>query len=217
MWMALIILSINIVYISLLTIRLIFVVKGRKVLASMICFVEAFIFVLGISLVIDNLDNILNLFAYAAGFALGILTGSKIEERLALGYVLVKVISKNDVDPFAETIRKKGFGVTSWLGEGKTGKRLVMEILTSRKDQRDLYNYILAYDPEAFIVSHEPQHFRGGFWVDNLRKYCKKHGRTLEHPFEDNLPGIDMEIIEEMKSDLLEDEPCKDDKVNTGN
>lgn len=200
MTMVLIILAINIVYVSLLTMRTMFILKGKRYLASAISAVEAFVFVLGIGLVIDNLDEIQNLFAYAAGFALGILLGTKIEERLALGYVTVKVISKETDYPFAQTLRKKGFGVTSWIGEGRGGKRLVMDILTSRKDQQDLYKYILAYDPGAFVVSHEPQHFRGGFWVDSLRKYCKKQKKTLEHPFEDVFPDMDAQEIKEIQA-----------------
>ena len=200
MTMVLIILVINIAYISLLTIRTMFILKGRRYLASLISAGEAFVFVLGIGLVLENLGEIQNLFAYAGGFALGVLLGTKIEEHLALGYVVVKVISKQTDYPFAETLRKKGYGVTSWLGQGRGGKRLVMDILTSRKDQQDLYNYILAYDPEAFVISHEPQHFRGGFWVSSLKKYCKKHGKTLEHPFEENFPDVDPQVIEEIQA-----------------
>jgi uncharacterized protein YebE (UPF0316 family) len=193
MGMVLIILLINVVYISLLTIRTMFVLKGKRYLAALISAGEAFVFVVGIGLVIDNLGEIQNLIAYAAGFAIGILVGTKIEERLALGYVTVKVISKQIKSPFSRELRNKGFGVTSWLGEGRDGERLVMEILTSRKNQRLLYSYIVAYDPEAFVISHEPQHFRGGFWVNSLRKYYKEHGEPIEHPVEENLPGIDPE------------------------
>lgn len=193
MVMVLIILVINVVYISLLTMRTMFMLKGKKYYASFISALEAFVFVVGIGLVIDNLGEIQNLIAYAAGFAIGILVGTKIEESLALGYVTVKAISKDVESPIAQTLRVKGFGVTSWLGEGRDGHRLVMEILTSRKDQKDLYRYILTLDPNAFIISHEPQHFRGGFWMNSLRKYCKQQGRPLDDPFASNLPGVDLQ------------------------
>ncbi len=202
MVMVIIILAINIVYVSLLTVRTMFILKGKRHLASLVSAAEAFVFVLGIGLVIDNLGEIQNLIAYAAGFAIGILVGTKIEERLALGYVMVKVISKNPDCTLAETLRRKGFGVTSWLGEGRVGQRLVMEMLTSRKDQRDLYTYVLAYDPEAFIISCEPQHFHGGFWVNSLRKYCKKYGKSLEFPFEENLPSLDDQTIEDIQESI---------------
>jgi len=187
----LLILVINILYISLLTIRTMFTLKGQRYYASATSAAEAFVFVLGIGLVIDNLDNLLNLFAYAGGFSIGILLGTRIEDRLALGYITVKVISKHCDYPLPQLLRRKGFGVTSWLGEGRGGQRLVMEILSSRKDQKDLYSYIVSCDPEAFVISYEPQHFRGGFWVKNLRKYCKKHGKPREYPFEDFFPKVD--------------------------
>lgn len=200
--MVLIILAINITYVSLLTLRTIFVLKGKRALASLLSAGEALVFVLGIGLVLENLGEIQNLFAYSGGFALGILAGAKIEERLALGYVTVKVISKDAEHPFPWMLRKRGFGVTCWTGEGRDGKRLVMEILVSRKDQKDLYNYIMAYDPEAFLVSYEPQHFHGGFWVNSLRKYCKKHGKSLEHPYDDLLPGVDEERVRQIQETM---------------
>lgn len=206
MLMVLIILMINISFVSLHTVRMMFIFKGRRYIASLIGAVEAFIFVLGIGLVLENVEAIQNLVAYAAGYAIGILVGTKIEERLALGYVTVKVISKNIQYPLSQELRRKGFGVTAWLGEGRGGQRLVMEILTSRKDQQDLYRHIMAFEPEAFIICYEPQHFRGGFWVSSLRKYCKKHGKDLEHPFEDNLPGVDPEDIEEIQETINSDE-----------
>lgn len=200
MSMVLIILVINITYVSLLTIRTMFMLKGKRYQASLVSGVEAFVFVLGIGLVIENLEEIQNLFAYAAGFALGILAGTRIEEYLALGYVTVEVISKNLHNPLPEYLREKGFGVTSWLGDGRDGKRAVMEILTSRKNQGQLYNYIVSHDPEAFIISYEPQHFRGGFWVKSLKRYNKKHGKSMEYPTEENLPGVTPESIEEIES-----------------
>ncbi len=201
MAMVLIILAVNVAYVSLLTVRTMFTLKGKRYLASLISAFEATVFVLGVGLVIDNLGEIQNLLAYAAGFAIGILVGTKIEERLALGYVTVKVISKHLHRTFPRALRNKGFGVTSWRGEGRGGERLVMEILTSRKDQERLYNYIVAYDSEAFIISYEPHHFYGGFWVNSLKKYCRKHGRSLEHPFEDNLPGVDTRMVEQLQEE----------------
>jgi uncharacterized protein YebE (UPF0316 family) len=184
-----------------------FVLKGKRYLASLISAGEAFVFVLGLGLVIDNLGEIQNLIAYAAGFAIGILVGTKIEDYLALGYVTVKVISKQDQIPFTKELRNKGFGVTSWLGEGRDGKRLIMEILTTRKNQRLLYNYVISLDPEAFVISHEPQHFRGGFWVKSLRKYYKQHDEIFEQPFEEEyMPaGVDAQSIAEIKSTLDND------------
>ncbi len=206
MEMIIIILLINVVYVSFLTIRMLFTLKGQRYLAALISSVEVFVYVLGLGLVLDNLDQISHLLAYAIGFALGVLVGTKIEEKIALGYVTVKVISKHIEYPFAETLRQKGFGVTSWIGRGMDGERNVMEILTSRKDQKDLYTYVIALDPHAFIISYEPQHFHGGFWVSSLKKQAKKQGEELEYIHEENLPGVSEEDVNEVKEEIIYDD-----------
>lgn len=93
MQMVLIILTINIVYVSFFTIRMILTLKGQKYLAAALSTFEVIIYIIGLGLVLDNLDEIQNLIAYAIGYALGVLVGTKIEEMLALGYVTVKVIT----------------------------------------------------------------------------------------------------------------------------
>ena len=201
MSMVLIILVINIIYVSFYTIRMILTLKGQKYFAALISSIEVLIYVVGLGLVLDNLNQIENLIAYALGFSIGVLLGMKIEEWLALGYVTVKVITDRYDQPFAQKLRESGYGVTSWMGEGRDGYRLMMEILTRRKDQQDLYNLVLAYDSKAFIISHEPQHFRGGFWVRNLKKQAKREGEAFTVVNEEILPGVTEETIQEFKEE----------------
>lgn len=198
MMMIIIIFSINVVYVSFFTIRMILTLKGQKYLAAAISSIEVLIYVIGLGLVLDNLNEIQNLIAYAMGYAMGVLVGSKIEEKLALGYVTVKVITNRFDLAFSKLLRDQGYGVTSWMGEGRDGKRLMMEILTRRKAQEELYNLIVAYDPKAFIISHEPRHFHGGFWVKGLKKHAQEHGIEDHVVHEDHLPGVSEESIQEI-------------------
>nr|WP_070120969.1 DUF5698 domain-containing protein [Bacillus marinisedimentorum] len=165
-----IILVVNIVYVSFFTIRMILTLKGQRYLAAFISMFEVVIYVLGLGLVLDNIDQIQNLVAYAVGYGLGVVVGMKIEEKLALGYITVNVISKGyDVD-IAKAIRDKGYGVTSWQASGLEGDRLAMQILTPRKYELQLYHSIKEIDPKAFIIAYEPKTIYGGFWVKNVRK-----------------------------------------------
>lgn len=166
----LIILVINIVYVSFSTIRMILTLKGRRYLAAIVSIFEVIVYILGLSIVLDNLDGIQNIIAYAVGFALGIICGSIIEERLALGYITVNVISSNPTLQFTERLRKEGYGVTSWTSSGMNGDRLSMQILTTRKQELQLYELITEIDPRAFIVAYEPKHIQGGFWVRQVRR-----------------------------------------------
>ncbi|SEQ45327.1 DUF2179 domain-containing protein [Piscibacillus halophilus] len=164
-----IILSVNIVYVSLLTVRMIFTLKGKRYIAASVGVFEITAYTLGLGLVLDNLDQIQNLIAYALGFGLGVITGMKIEEKLAIGYITVNIISSNPDIPFTETLREKGYGVTSWYAYGMEGDRLAMQVLTPRKYELMLYETIKEIDPKAFIIAYEPRQIFGGFWVKKVK------------------------------------------------
>ncbi|MGG1572617.1 DUF2179 domain-containing protein [Fictibacillus sp. NRS-1165] len=166
-----IILLINVVYVSFFTIRMILTLKNQRYLAALISVFEVIIYVIGLGLVLDNLDKIQNLIAYALGYGLGVLAGMKIEEKLALGYITVNVITTETEAGLPNAIRSKGFGVTDWMASGREGQRLMMEILTSRKSESNLYEAVRSLDPKAFIISHEPKAFHGGFWVKSIRRH----------------------------------------------
>ncbi|HIV74932.1 MAG TPA: DUF2179 domain-containing protein [Candidatus Pseudogracilibacillus intestinigallinarum] len=185
-----IILVINIIYVTFLTIRMILTLKGRKYLAAIVSVFEVVVYIMGLSIVLDNLDGIQNIIAYALGFALGIITGSFIEEKLALGYITVNVVSGDPSLNFSERLRKEGYGVTSWRSSGRDGDRLSMQILTPRKYELNLYKIISDIDPKAFIMSYEPTQIHGGFWVKQIRK-----GKLTNVPPEN--PIIQSEIDKE--------------------
>lgn len=149
---------------------MILTLKGRRYLAALVSTIEIVVYILGLSIVLDNLSEIQNIIAYAVGYALGIIIGSIIEERLALGYITVNVVSVNTDLPFTKKLREAGFGVTSWRSSGMDGDRLSMQILAPRKRELQLYQVVTEIDPKAFIVSYEPKHIQGGFWVKQVRK-----------------------------------------------
>ncbi|MGJ6937181.1 DUF2179 domain-containing protein [Listeria monocytogenes] len=161
---------VNILYVTIYTVRLLLTMKGYRYLAALSSVFEMIIYVVALSLVLDNLNNIANVLAYAIGFGVGIIVGMKIEERIALGYITVNVITKEYNLDLPNQIRGLGYGVTSWLASGRDGERMMLEILTQRKNERKLYKHIIEIDNGAFIVSSEPKQIHGGFWVKQVRK-----------------------------------------------
>src|SRR5699024_6477465 len=143
----------------------------RKYLAAFVSVFEMMVYIMGLSIVLDNLNGIQNILAYAIGFAIGIICGSAIEERLALGYITVNVVSANPDLPFGEKLREQGFGVTSWRSSGRDGDRLSIQVLAPRKQEVKLYRLVRELDPRAFLVSYEPKSIQGGFWVRQVRRH----------------------------------------------
>jgi uncharacterized protein YebE (UPF0316 family) len=164
----LLIIVINIAYVSLFTVRLIFIMKGYRLLASAISMVEVFIYLIGLTIVLDNIDKPLNILAYSLGFAGGVYLGGKIEEWLALGYVTLQIVVDTDSSRVPISLRERGFGVTSWLADGKDGQRVVMQVLAKRNQEKKLMRTIQDIAPKAFIISYEPRFLKGGFWTKRL-------------------------------------------------
>ncbi|MWY79996.1 DUF2179 domain-containing protein, partial [Francisella tularensis] len=138
----------------LYTIRTILTLKGLRNLAALTGVFEVTTYVVGLGLVIDDLNEIQNLIAYALGFGTGVIVGMKIEEKLALGYLTVNVITSNFEQDLPNMLRNRGYGVTNWTAHGRDGARLMLEILTPRKWEMNLYQTVRELDPNAFLVSH---------------------------------------------------------------
>lgn len=168
--MVLIIFSINIVYVTFFTVRMIMTLKGYRYLAAGVSMVEVVIYIVGLGLVLDNLDQIQNLIAYALGYGSGVIIGSKIEEKMALGYITVNVITSEAGEHLPKLLREKGYGVTDWNANGRDGGRQSMQILTPRKMELKLYKAIQEIDPKAFIIAYEPKTIHGGFWVKTVKR-----------------------------------------------
>lgn len=167
---------INFAYVTLNTLRFMLTMKGYRILAPIMSMAEITIYILGLSLVLNRLDNPLNLLVYALGYAIGISVGIKIEDSLALGYIMVTAIlpanSQQDVS-LPRILREQGYGVTQSYGEGLEGERMILEILSPRSNERTLYQLIKEVEARAFIISYEPKYISGGFWTKKIRKRQK--------------------------------------------
>lgn len=164
---------INFSYVTISTIRFMLTMKGYRLVAPLLSMIEITIYVLGLSLVLNRLDNPMNLFLYALGYAVGISVGIKIEDQLALGYIMTTVILPSNTDQEESlpiVLRKNGYGVTQTVGEGLAGERMILEILSPRKQERELYRLIKSVEERAFIITYEPKYISGGFWTKRVRK-----------------------------------------------
>ena len=165
----LLILLLQLIYVPIYTLRTIFLVKNITVLASILGIAEMLIYVFGLSLVFGGDQNFVSMVVYAVGFGLGILLGTKLEQKIAIGYINVTVNTQEKNCNLIDTLRQNGFGVTLYTGEGRDSERYRMEILTKRNRENELIATVEKFEPSAFIISYEPRTFKGGFLLDRLR------------------------------------------------
>ncbi|MBA4385112.1 MAG: DUF2179 domain-containing protein [Anaerolinea sp.] len=146
------------------TIRVLFVVRGKKLLVWILGLFQSLIFVVAISSVLSQLSNILNIIGYATGFATGNLIGMLIENRLAIGHVLVNIISSNRGTFIAERLRASGYAVTEISGRGMNGTVFELHVSVLRKDVNQVETIVLESDPQAFVTAEDVRPVRRGFW-----------------------------------------------------
>ncbi len=154
---------INLIYITLNTLRVILTMRGYRKVAPVIAVIEVTIYTVGLSIVMQYLSNPIYLIAYALGFGVGIYTGMMIEDRLALGYSVIQIITDSLDHSLAESLRSLGYGVTIERGYGRDGERLILTVLSPRTTERQLYKAIDQLSPSAFYYSSEAKYIQGGF------------------------------------------------------
>ncbi|MFD1671960.1 DUF2179 domain-containing protein [Agrilactobacillus yilanensis] len=168
--------GINVLYLTVNTMRLLLQNRGLSVPAALFGMIEITLYTLGLNYVLKNLNQPIYLLAYAFGFGTGIFLGMLIDRWLAIGYVIVQVITPQDDaeaeqvhSTLARIIRDQGYGVTEMNGRGRDGHREILEVLVPRKDEKIVYDTVLAYNANAFMISITPTGFNGGFWSRRAR------------------------------------------------
>lgn len=163
LWSLLIFVS-RITDVTLGTIRVNMIVRRKKLMAAMVGFFEVIIFVSIIVRVVRDLSNFYSILAYGAGFACGTLIGITISERLSKDLVSTNIISKNDTKDIEDELRREGFGATSYVGNGKEGSVKIINVVCRHSNLPELSKIVCSMDPNAFIVSHTLEDFRGGYF-----------------------------------------------------
>ncbi len=155
--------------VSIGTLRIIYVSRGRKVLAPLLGFFEVSIWLLAISQIMQNLDNVVCFLAYAIGFAAGNLVGILIEEKLAMGTLIVRIFLIKDDCRMQERLYEEGFGVTRLNGHGKSGEVTILFSVIKRKDMRRIVGVIEHCQSNAFYSVEEAKSVRKGYYPSNPR------------------------------------------------
>ena len=149
---------------SLDTVRVLMVIRGRKLATWVLGFIQGLIFVYVIGSVISQLDNILNLIAYSAGFGTGNVVGMIVTDRLALGHIHITIVSSSWGAAIVESLRENGFAVTEIPARGRDGAVSMLHCDIRRKDVQRLERLVDEIDESAFITAEEVKPVRRGFW-----------------------------------------------------
>ncbi|MBV5278760.1 MAG: DUF2179 domain-containing protein [Campylobacteraceae bacterium] len=144
--------------VSIGTLRIIFVAKGLRYLAPILGFFEVSIWLGAISQVMENMTNLTNFFAYAIGFSLGNYLGMYIESRLAIGMVVVRIITKSDSSNLVRALRAMRYSVTVADAQGNSGDVKIIFTVIKRSGIKMVQSLILEHNPQAVYSIEDVRH-----------------------------------------------------------
>lgn len=170
--------------VSLGTIRIIFISKGIKYLAPLIGFFEILIWLLAIGQIMQNLTNIYYYLFYAGGFAIGNLIGIILEEKLSIGTVAIRIITRKNADDLIEVLRRKHISITIVDAHGAKGPVKLLFSIVKRQNAKKVIRLVKKYNPNAFYsiedirqVSKDLPPYRKnssvGFFTDFIKNWRK--------------------------------------------
>jgi uncharacterized protein YebE (UPF0316 family) len=150
--------------VTLGTMRIIFLARGMRMLAPVLGFFEVCIWLFAVGQIMRNLNNLGCYFAFAAGFTMGNFLGIFLEKRLALGKVVIHVITARDAAELLARLRSANYGVTLLEGRGGVGPVKMVMTAIPRKDMTSVLELVKEFDPHAFYAVHDLQAAAAGIF-----------------------------------------------------
>lgn len=147
------------------TLRIIFVSKGNKKVAPILGFIEVLAWIIVIGEIMKSANNIACYIGYSLGFAAGNYIGMKIEEKLAIGNLIIRIITHQNAQKLKNAIIEKGFGLTIVPGFGATGNPVdVIFMAIHRSDLPNVIELIKIYNPDAFYTVEDLRYVNEGYF-----------------------------------------------------
>ncbi|MCC7303603.1 MAG: DUF2179 domain-containing protein [Bacteroidia bacterium] len=136
--------------VTLGTIRHVFIARGFNKLVPLLGFFEVLIWIIVVRQVMNGMESWPAYIAWAGGFALGNYFGLIIEQRLALGMQIVRIITHQASDDLVRSMREMDHGVTIMDAQGAKGPVKVIFTIVKRESLNDLEDAIAIHQPNAF-------------------------------------------------------------------
>ncbi len=141
--------------VSLGTIRHVFISKGLRKIVPVLGFFEVLIWIIVVAQVMKNLNNIACYLAWAGGFATGTYVGLLIEEKLALGVQVIRIITNQNCEELLTALKQNNHGVTIVDAQGGMGPVKMIFTIIQRKNVQQVIKLIHQYNPTAFYSIEE--------------------------------------------------------------
>lgn len=146
--------------VSISTLRIMLMMSGRMRISAVMGFFESMVWLLAISQILQNINNPITYIAYAGGFATGIYVGMLIEEKLAVGNVILRIITQKNALALTEALRAAGFRLTTVDALGSKGPVQLLFMVIARDQIPEVISLVETNNPKAFYSIENVRYVR---------------------------------------------------------
>lgn len=156
--------------VTMATLRHIFISKGLKTIVPILGFFEVLVWLIAMRQVFNHLDNIACFIAWAAGFSAGTYLGMYLEERLAIGTQIIRIITSEDITAFTTALANHNQGMTIVDGQGAKGPVKLIFTIVKRVNKAEVLELINIYVPNSFYTIEDVKGSERGIYTDVGKK-----------------------------------------------
>ncbi|MBU0469094.1 MAG: DUF2179 domain-containing protein [Candidatus Omnitrophica bacterium] len=167
--------------VSMDTLRIMLLSRNKKLIAPTIGFFQVLIWLFAFRQIVLNLSNPICYIGFAGGFATGTYVGMIIEEKLAIGFQILRIITRKKASRLIEYLQNKGYGVTRVEGEGLSGKVDIIYTIVRRSEIPWLVDTVKEYNPNAFYTIEDVRSISES-GVHLIKKEISCHDILNENP-----------------------------------
>lgn len=136
--------------VTLGTLRHVMMARGHKNISPILGFFEVLIWIIVVSQVMKQANNFACYVGWAGGFAMGNYIGLLIEERIALGLQIIRIISNQDCGELITKLQSANHGTTVIEAQGAKGPVKIILTVVKRKNIDTIIKIIQTNNPDAF-------------------------------------------------------------------
>ena len=140
----------KVIELCLSTLRLIVVANGKKLFGAILQFIIALVWVLVTGIVVTNItSDPIKIIFFALGSLVGSYIGSILEEKIALGDILINCISSNE--NLNDYIKNLGYNTNNIKSDNEN----IILFIIPRKNKKNIINKIKNFDNNCLILSEK--------------------------------------------------------------
>ena len=164
--------------VTLGTLRHVMMARGQKSITPILGFFEVLIWIIVVSQVMKQASNFACYIAWAGGFAAGNYIGLLIEERIALGLQIIRIITNQECSELIKKLQQANHGTTVVEAQGAKGPVKIILTVVKRKNIDPIITLIQEYNPDAFYSIEDIRDVNRGVFSKSNQSLLRKMFRS---------------------------------------